>query len=210
MSDKSWASTQHENDGLTKYGGRDLMGYGEQSRPPKWKHRAKVALNFVINYEEGAEKCVLHGDRESEHLLSDSIGAQPREGERNLTIESMYEYGSRAGFWRLHRMFTKKKIPCTVFACGMALERNPQVCLTLKEEINKTKEEGAWEVASHGYRWIDYQHVDEETEMKHIERTIEIHERLLGKKPVGLYQGKVCVCLLPLVLFSLPHKECLS
>jgi allantoinase len=107
------------------------------------------------------------------------------EGQRHANMESLYDYGSRAGFWRLHRLFTKKKIPATVFAVGMALERNPAVCHALKE----TPE---WEVASHGYRWIDYQNIDPETEKEHIARTIKIHEKLLGKRPVGFYQGKVC------------------
>lgn len=99
-------------------------------------------------------------------------------------MESLYDYGSRAGFWRLHRLFLRKKIPATVFAVGMALERNPAVCHALKESPG-------WEIASHGYRWIDYQDVDEETEREHIKRTIEIHKRLIGKRPVGFYQGKV-------------------
>jgi allantoinase len=106
------------------------------------------------------------------------------EGQRHANMESLYDYGSRAGFWRLHRLFTKKKIPATVFAVGMALERNPAVCHALKETD--------WEVASHGYRWIDYQNIDPETEKEHIARTIKIHEKLLGKRPVGFYQGKVC------------------
>jgi allantoinase len=107
------------------------------------------------------------------------------EGQRNANMESLYDYGSRVGFWRLHRLFAKKKIPATVFAVGMALERNPAVCHALRE----TPE---WEVASHGYRWIDYQNVDPETEKEHIARTVKIHEKLLGKRPVGFYQGKVC------------------
>jgi allantoinase len=98
-------------------------------------------------------------------------------------MESLYDYGSRAGFWRLHRLFTQKKMTCTVFAVGMALERNPQACSAMVE--------AGWEVASHGYRWIDYQDVDEATEREHISRSIEIHEHLLGKRPVGIYQGKV-------------------
>ena len=104
-------------------------------------------------------------------------------------MESMYDYGSRAGFWRLHRLFVRQKIPCTVFAVGMALERNPDVCQALKEQL--VAESGAWEVASHGYRWIDYQNVEEDMERDHIARTVEIHERLLGRRPTGIYQGKV-------------------
>lgn len=103
--------------------------------------------------------------------------------QNTVNMESLYDYGSRAGFWRLHRLFTQKKLPCTVFAVGMALERNPQACSAMVE--------AGWEVASHGYRWIDYQNVDEDTEREHIARTIEIHEHLLGKRPVGFYQGKV-------------------
>lgn len=175
---------RHENDGKAKYGGRDTTGYARAAPNPNWPKRAKVALNFVINYEEGAEKCVLHGDNESEKLLSEIAGAEAYEGQRHLNMESLYDYGSRAGFWRLHRLFGTKKLPCTVFACGMALERNPQACKAMME----AKPE--WEVASHGYRWMDYQNVKEDEEREHIARTIEIHEHLLGKRPVGFYQGK--------------------
>ena len=107
-------------------------------------------------------------------------------------MESLYDYGSRAGFWRLHRLFNRMKVPCTVFAVGMALERNPEVCRALKEMMEASDDDGAaaWEVASHGYRWIDYQNVDEETEREHIRRTVAIHEKLLGRRPVGMYQGK--------------------
>jgi len=101
-------------------------------------------------------------------------------------MESLYDYGARAGFWRLHRLFVRKQIPCTVFAVGMALERNPEVCTVLRGMADT----GGWEVASHGYRWIDYQKIDEETERDHIRRTVQIHERLLGRRPVGMYQGK--------------------
>jgi len=104
-------------------------------------------------------------------------------------MESLYDYGSRAGFWRLYRLFNRMKIPCTVFAVGMALERNPEVCKALMEMM-ALEDSSAWEVASHGYRWIDYQNVDEETEAEHIRRTVEIHEKLLGRRPVGIYQGK--------------------
>jgi peptidoglycan/xylan/chitin deacetylase (PgdA/CDA1 family) len=112
-----------------------------------------------------------------------------------VNIESLYDYGSRAGFWRLHRLFVRKQVPCTVFAVGMALDRNPDVCAALRERMAAS--EGKWEVASHGYRWIDYRSVDETTERDHIARTIDIHEKLLGSRPVGMYQGKVgfCVCV---------------
>jgi len=186
-----WERSAHENDRKTKYGAeessrgtnRDLLGGGGSSPASTWPKGAKVALNFVINYEEGGERCILHGDDASESLLSDIPGAQPLEGERNLNMESLYDYGARSGFWRLHRIFTKRKAPVTVFAVGMALERNPAVCHALKEQHD-------WEVASHGYRWLDYHSVDEETEREHIQRTIQIHERVFDKRPVGLYQGK--------------------
>ena len=180
----NWPLSGHENDGLSQYGGRDLIGYaGHPPHTPLWPHKAKVALNFVINYEEGSEKCVLHGDEESEKLLSEIVGAQAYPNERHVNMESLYEYGSRAGFWRLLSIFEKKKIPATVFAVGMALERNPAVC----QALNLKKD---WEVASHGYRWIDYQNVDEDTEREHIRRTVAIHEKMLGKRPAGIYQGK--------------------
>jgi allantoinase len=138
------------------------------------------------------EKCILHGDDESEKLLSDfSPDIQALRDERNADMESVYDYGARAGFWRLYRLFTKRKMPVTVYAVGMALERNPAVVHALREQKD------SWEVASHGYRWIDYNQgsgggMDEQTEREHIARTVKIHERLLGKRPVGLYQGKVC------------------
>ena len=136
---EEWPFTGHENDGQSKYGGgggtpsRDLLGYGANPAVT-WPKGAKVALSFVINYEEGGERCVLHGDKESESLLSDLPDAQPLEGKRNINMESLYDYGSRAGFWRLHRLFTKRKTPVTVFAVGMALERNPAVCHCLREQ----------------------------------------------------------------------------
>lgn len=134
-----WPLSGHENDRLSKYGGgqgapsRDLVGYGP-SPSVTWPKGAKVALSFVINYEEGGESCILHGDGGSEWLLSDLPEATPLRGQRNLNMESLYEYGSRAGFWRLHRLFTKRKVPVTVFAVGMALERNPAVCHALREQ----------------------------------------------------------------------------
>jgi allantoinase len=141
------------------------------------------------------EKCILHGDDESEKLLSDfSPNIEALHNERNTAMESVYDYGARAGFWRLYRLFTKRKLPVTVYAVGMALERNPAVVQALREHKDLV------EVASHGYRWIDYNEekdvgsstfMDEETEREHIARTVKIHERLLGKRPVGLYQGKV-------------------
>ncbi|GAB9463613.1 Urate catabolism protein [Globisporangium polare] len=161
---------------------RDLIGYGRAGFDPKWPGGKKLALQFVINYEEGGENCILNGDEASENLLSDIVGASPYVGQRNVNMESLYEYGSRVGFWRLHRAFTQRKIPVTVYAVGLALEKNP--------DAGKAMVEAGWEVASHGYRWIDYQNVDEATEREHIRKTIEVHEKVIGKRPVGIYQGK--------------------
>ncbi|KAL7578211.1 hypothetical protein ACA910_012637 [Epithemia clementina (nom. ined.)] len=189
---ETWPLSGHENDRLCKYGGgagipsRDLLGYGP-SPAVVWPKGAKVALSFVMNYEEGGERCTLHGDSESESLLSDCLphdDVSPLADQRNTVMESLYDYGARAGFWRLHSLFTKRKVPLTVFAVGMALERNPAVCLALREQPD-------WEVASHGYRWINYHNVEEDVEREHIRRAIRIHEQLLGKRPVGMYQGKV-------------------
>ena len=118
---------------------RDLIGYGSKNLNVKWPNDAKIALQFVLNYEEGGEKCILHGDKTSEVFLSEIIGAQPIKG-RNLNMESIYEYGSRRGFWRIHDLFKQKKIPLTIFGVGMALERNKEICKAIKNanyEVNK-------------------------------------------------------------------------
>ena len=161
---------------------RDMCGYGQ--RPPQagWPDGARIAVQFVINYEEGGENCVLHGDAESESFLSEIIGAAPIEGQRHMNMESIYEYGSRAGFWRLHRMFTERNLPVTVFAVAMALERNPEAVAAMHSS--------SWEIASHGYRWVDYQFVDEATEREHFRKAMEIHERETGERPAGWYLGR--------------------
>jgi len=141
-----------------------------------------VALNIVLNYEEGGENCILHGDEQSENLLSEIIGAPPLVGKRNVNMESLYDYGSRAGFWRVRELLVRKEIPCTVFAVGMALERNRSAC--------KAMVESGWEVASHGYRWWDYADVAEDVERDHIKRAVEVHKTMIGERPVGIYQGK--------------------
>ena len=162
---------------------RDLIGYGQHPRHPQWPNQARLALQFVINYEEGGENCVLHGDVASEAFLSEIIGAAPLMGVRNLNMESIYEYGSRAGFWRLHRLFTERQLPLTVYAVAMALERNP--------DAGKAMVEAGWEVASHGYRWIDYQYVGEDVERSHIQKAIDIHTQVIGTRPLGFYQGRL-------------------
>jgi putative urate catabolism protein len=161
---------------------RDMRGYGATPPDANWPGGARTAVQFVINYEEGGENCVLHGDSSSEAFLSEIIGATPIEGQRHLNMESLYEYGSRAGFWRLHRLFSDRGVPVTVFGVAMALERNPEAVAAMKES--------AWEIASHGYRWIDYQHVDEDTERAHLQRAVQIHERVTGSRPLGWYLGR--------------------
>ena len=161
---------------------RDLIGYA--SNPPKvcWPNSAKIAVQFVINYEEGGENCILHGDEASEAFLSEIVGAQALKGVRHMNMESIYEYGSRSGFWRLHKMFTDRNLPVTVFGVAMALQRNPSaVEAMLKAE---------WEIASHGYRWIDYQYVDENTEREHLQQAIDIHTKVTGSRPEGWYLGR--------------------
>ena len=161
---------------------RDLKGYGQQPPNVNWPNSARIAVQFVINYEEGGENCVLHGDAASEAFLSEIVGAQAYQGMRHVNMESIYEYGSRAGFWRLHRLFNQHQLPVTVFGVAMALERNPQaVDAMLKSN---------WEIASHGYRWIDYQFIDESVEREHLQQAIEIQTRLTGEPPKGWYLGR--------------------
>ncbi len=161
---------------------RDLRGYGANPPAANWPGSARIAVQFVINYEEGGENCVLHGDAASEAFLSDIVGAEPIEGQRHMNMESLYEYGARAGFWRLHRLFTERAVPVTVFGVAMALERNPEAVAAMQA--------AAWEIATHGYRWIDYQHVDEDTEREHLRMAIAIHERVTGERPRGWYLGR--------------------
>lgn len=161
---------------------RDLRGYGRQPPEPKWPDGARTAVQFVVNYEEGAENCVLHGDAASEAFLSDIVGAVAYPEQRHMNMESLYEYGARAGFWRLHRMFTERNLPVTVFGVAMALERNPDAVAAMQE--------AGWEIASHGYRWVDYQQVDEITEAKHMRLAIDIHTRVTGERPLGWYLGR--------------------
>ncbi len=161
---------------------RDFVGYGSSPPNPEWPNNAKVAISFVVNYEEGGENCILWGDKQSEGLLSEIVGCPPYPDQRHTNMESLYEYGSRAGFWRLHRLFSSRTMPVTCFGVGMAMERNPAAVAAMARS--------GWEVSSHGYRWIDYQNVDPATEASHIASTIKVHERLLGAAPTGIYQGK--------------------
>ena len=161
---------------------RDLRGYGANPPVANWPGGARIAVQFVINYEEGGENCVLHGDAASEAFLSEIVGATPVEGQRHMNMESLYEYGSRAGFWRLHRLFTRAGLPVTVFGVAMALERNPEAVAAMQD--------AGWEIATHGYRWIDYQHVDEDTERAHLQKALDIHARVTGSRPTGWYLGR--------------------
>ncbi len=161
---------------------RDMCGYGRQPPDPRWPNQAHLALQFVINYEEGGENCILHGDAASESLLSEMVGAVPFVGARHMTMESIYEYGSRAGFWRLYRIFTERKIPVTVYGVAVALALNPEAVSAMVE--------ADWEIASHGYRWIDYKDCDEELEWEHLHRAIALHTRVTGSRPLGWYTGR--------------------
>ena len=161
---------------------RDLCGYGGQPPDAGWPDDARIAVQFVINYEEGAENCVLHGDSASEAFLSEIVGATAIENQRHMSMESLYEYGARAGFWRLHRLFTERAMPVTVFGVAMARERNPAAVEAMLD--------ASWEIASHGYRWIDYQSVDEATEREHLRQAIAIHKQVTGARPTGWYLGR--------------------
>ncbi len=161
---------------------RDLVGYGRLTPDPKWPGGANVAVQFVINYEEGGESCILDGDAASENLLSEIVGAAPWPGQRNLNMESIYEFGSRAGFWRLHRMFTGLNVPVTVYGVTLAMARNPEAVAAMKE--------AGWEIASHGYRWLEYKDFPEEIERQHIAEAVRLHTEIAGERPLGLYQGK--------------------
>lgn len=161
---------------------RDLVGYG--ARPPKvrWPGNARLALQFVLNYEEGGENAILHGDKASEAFLSEIIGAQALEGVRHRSMESIYEYGSRVGVWRILELFRRYEAPLTVFGVAMAMERHPAVAEAFLR--------AGHEVASHGWRWINYQYVPEDVERSHMQRAIDIHRRLTGERPLGWYTGR--------------------
>ncbi len=161
---------------------RDLIGYGANPPDPKWPNKARVAVQFVLNYEEGGENCILHGDEASEAFLSEIVGADALPGVRHISMESIYEYGSRAGVWRLLRLFKKHDIPLTIFAVAMALERNPDVTNAFME--------AGHEICSHGYRWINYQYVPEDVEREHMQKAIEIIKRMTGERPLGWYTGR--------------------
>ena len=160
---------------------RNLVGYGQKDFKIEWPNKAKIAVQFVLNYEEGGENCVLNGDKYSETFLSEIIGAKPIEG-RHMNMESIYEYGSRRGFWRVYKNFNDRKIPLTIFGVGLALEKNKEICLAIKESN--------FEIVSHGYKWIDYQFINEDIEKEHIIKSYEIIKSIFGEYPLGWYTGR--------------------
>lgn len=161
---------------------RDLVGYGRTPPHPRWPGNAFLAVQFVINYEEGGENCILHGDAASEAFLSEIVGAAAWPGQRHMNMESIYEYGSRAGFWRLHRLFTRRRIPVTVYAVAHAMMRHPDAVAAMRE--------ADWEIATHGLKWIEYKDFSEADERAHILEAIRLHTEIAGSRPLGFYQGR--------------------
>ena len=166
---------------MSKKNIRNFIGYGSNGKKISWPNNAKLALQIVLNYEEGGENCILNGDKYSETFLSEIIGAKPIKG-RHISMESIYEYGSRIGFWRLDKLFKEKKIPVTIFGVGLALKNNPEVCEAIKK--------GNYEIAAHGYRWIDYQDVKKSIEKKHMEQAVKTIKDIFGSRPLGWYTGR--------------------
>jgi putative urate catabolism protein len=171
---------------------RDLAGYGRNPPNPRWPGQARVAIQFVVNFEEGGENCVLHGDGASESFLTDVLNVEPWPAQRHMSVESMFEYGSRAGFWRLWRIFTMRKLPVTVFGVASALARNPQIVSGMRE--------AGWDVASHGLKWIDYKDFSEAEEGAHMREAVRVHTEVTGARPLGWYTGRTSEQTLKLVL----------
>jgi putative urate catabolism protein len=171
---------------------RDLHGYGRNPPDPRWPGAARVAVQFVVNFEEGGENNILHGDRASEAFLSDVLGAQPWPGQRHANIESMFEYGSRAGFWRLWRIFGERKLPVSVFGVATALKRNPQVVAAMKE--------AGWDIASHSLKWVEHKDMSEAEERAEIADAIRVHTEVTGQRPLGWYTGRTSINTVKLVM----------
>jgi allantoinase len=162
---------------------RDLVGYGPDPPDPRWPGQARLALQIVMNYEEGGERSILHGDDHAEAFLGEVVGAEPLAGVRDVQMESVYEYGSRVGLWRLLRVFAERRIPISVFAVAMALERHPAAARAIVE--------AGHEIVSHGWRWIDYQFVEEAVEREHMQLAVDALTRLTGSRPLGWYTGRL-------------------
>src|SRR2546430_7831845 len=171
---------------------RDLGGYGRPPPDPHWPDGARIAVQFVVNFEEGGENNILHGDRASEAFLSDVLGAQPWPGQRHPNVESMFEYGSRAGFWRLWRLFSARKLPATVFGVATALQRSPDIVAAMRE--------AGWDIASHGLKWVEHKDMPEAEERDAIAQAIRIHTLATGHRPLGWYTGRSSVNTLRLVM----------
>ncbi len=161
---------------------RDLVGYGSRPPHPHWPDEARVAVSVVLNYEEGGEHCILHGDAHSESVLTDLGAVEPLSAARHLNVESNFEYGSRVGFWEVMRLLGEQRVDATIYAVGMALERNPEAAAAMRQS--------GFEVACHGQRWIDYQFVAEDSERADIRRNVESITRLIGRRPLGWYTGR--------------------
>jgi len=164
---------------------RDMRGYGANPPDAKWPDGAHIAVQFVLNYEEGGENCVLHGDAASEAFLSEVVGAAQWPGQRHWNMESIYEYGPRAGFWRLHRLFTSAGVPVTIYGVATALARSP-------DQITAMQEAG-WEIASHGYKWVEFKDAEPEFEREEIAKAVRLHTEVTGERPLGYYYGRCSV-----------------
>ena len=175
---------------MTRYQ-RNMLGYGATPPNAQWPNGAKIAVQFVVNYEEGGENCVLHGDAASEAFLSEIVGAAQWPGQRHWNMESIYEYGARAGFWRLHRLFTELNIPATVYGVASALARSP-------EQVRAMQDAG-WEIASHGLKWVEHKDMDPDTERAQIAEAVRLHTEVTGERPYGWYTGRCSVNTVPLV-----------
>ena len=175
---------------MTRYQ-RDMLGYGATPPDAKWPNGAKIAVQFVVNYEEGGENCVLHGDAASEAFLSEIVGAAQWPGQRHWNMESIYEYGSRAGFWRLHRLFSELNIPATVYGVASALARSP-------EQVRAMQDAG-WEIASHGLKWVEHKDMPADEERASIAEAIRLHTEVTGERPLGWYTGRCSVNTVGLV-----------
>ena len=171
---------------------RDLRGYGRNAPHPHWPGNARIAVQFVVNFEEGGENNILHGDAASEAVLSDVLGAKPWPGQRHANVESMFEYGSRAGFWRLWRMFTELGLPTTVFGVATALKRNPEIVAAMKE--------AGWDIASHGLKWIEHKDMSEARERAEIAEAIRVHLEATGERPRGWYTGRSSINTIRLLM----------
>ena len=161
---------------------RDLIGYGPKPPKANWPNNAKIAVQFVLNYEEGGENCLLHGDQASEAFLSEIVGAQQWPGQRHWNMESIYEYGARSGFWRLHKLFTESDVPLTVYGVATALARSPEQVAAMKD--------ANWEIASHGFKWIEYKDFTGADEEAHMREAIQLHYEVTGDYPKGWYTGR--------------------